>query len=117
MSTCQGTKKDGEPCSATVDPVYGQLYCHWHDPAWPRCTDCRRLAVRPPRPYCETHRHGAIELDAGLVLVSADRVDAPYTSPELLVISLPVPALPPGPARALAELLTELGYVYGVDLR
>jgi hypothetical protein len=28
---CAGTKRDGSPCTATVEPP--QRYCWWHDPA------------------------------------------------------------------------------------
>ena len=28
---CAGTKRDGSPCTATVEPP--QRFCWWHDPA------------------------------------------------------------------------------------
>jgi hypothetical protein len=31
MPRCAGTKRDGAPCTATVEPP--QRYCWWHDPA------------------------------------------------------------------------------------
>lgn len=31
MSQCLGTKRNGERCTATVEPP--QTYCWWHDPA------------------------------------------------------------------------------------
>ena len=31
MVTCRGSKRDGTPCTATVEPP--QEYCWWHDPA------------------------------------------------------------------------------------
>jgi hypothetical protein len=30
MPRCAGTKRDGSPCTATVEPP--QTYCWWHDP-------------------------------------------------------------------------------------
>ncbi len=30
MRQCAGTKRDGSPCTATVEPP--QRYCWWHDP-------------------------------------------------------------------------------------
>ncbi len=30
MRQCAGTKRDGSPCTATVEPL--QTYCWWHDP-------------------------------------------------------------------------------------
>ena len=30
MNHCAGTKRDGSPCTATVEPP--QRYCWWHDP-------------------------------------------------------------------------------------
>jgi len=31
MARCRGTKRDGSPCTATVEPP--QTYCWWHDPS------------------------------------------------------------------------------------
>jgi hypothetical protein len=31
MNRCAGTKRDGSPCTATVEPP--QSYCWWHNPA------------------------------------------------------------------------------------
>lgn len=31
MARCAGLKRDGSPCTATVNPP--QTYCWWHDPA------------------------------------------------------------------------------------
>ena len=31
VATCAGTKRDGSPCTATVEPP--QRFCWWHDPA------------------------------------------------------------------------------------
>jgi hypothetical protein len=31
MERCPGTKRDGSPCTVSVEPP--QIYCWWHDPA------------------------------------------------------------------------------------
>jgi len=40
MRRCAGTKRDGSPCTATVEPP--QTYCWWHDP---RNSEQRRKAA------------------------------------------------------------------------
>ena len=45
MTQCAGTKRDGSPCTATVEPP--QTYCWWHDPA--NASERRRTASRGGR--------------------------------------------------------------------
>jgi hypothetical protein len=40
MERCPGTKRDGSPCTVTVE--HPQIYCWWHDPA---NSDARRRAA------------------------------------------------------------------------
>jgi glutathione S-transferase len=42
MDKCAGSKRDGSPCTATVEPP--QRYCWWHDP--PHAAQRRRNASR-----------------------------------------------------------------------
>lgn len=42
MIQCSGTKRDGAPCTATVEPP--QTYCWWHDPG--NAAQRRRAASR-----------------------------------------------------------------------
>lgn len=42
MRQCSGTKRDGSPCTATVEPP--QVYCWWHDPK--NAAERRRAASR-----------------------------------------------------------------------
>ena len=45
MRQCAGTKRDGSPCTATVEPP--QTYCWWHDPL--NAEERRRAASRGGR--------------------------------------------------------------------
>ncbi len=45
MRQCAGTKRDGSPCTATVEPP--QTYCWWHDPT--NSEERRRAASRGGR--------------------------------------------------------------------
>src|SRR4051812_6425874 len=45
MVQCAGTKRDGSPCTATVEPP--QTYCWWHDPK--NAAERRRAASRGGR--------------------------------------------------------------------
>ena len=45
MVHCAGTKRDGSPCTATVEPP--QTYCWWHDPK--NAEERRRAASRGGR--------------------------------------------------------------------
>jgi hypothetical protein len=45
MRQCAGTKRDGSPCTATVEPP--QTHCWWHDPA--NSEERRRAASRGGR--------------------------------------------------------------------
>jgi hypothetical protein len=45
MVQCAGTKRDGAPCTATVEPP--QTYCWWHDPK--NSAERRRAASRGGR--------------------------------------------------------------------
>jgi hypothetical protein len=45
MALCAGTKRNGERCTATVEPP--QRYCWWHDPA--NADERRRAASRGGR--------------------------------------------------------------------
>jgi hypothetical protein len=45
MIQCAGTKRDGSPCTATVEPP--QRYCWWHDPK--NAEERRRAASRGGR--------------------------------------------------------------------
>jgi hypothetical protein len=45
MIQCAGTKRDGSPCTATVEPP--QTYCWWHDPL--NAEERRRAASRGGR--------------------------------------------------------------------
>jgi hypothetical protein len=45
MALCAGTKRNGEGCTATVEPP--QRYCWWHDPA--NADERRRAASRGGR--------------------------------------------------------------------
>jgi hypothetical protein len=42
LRQCSGTKRDGSPCTATVEPP--QTYCWWHDPK--NAAERRRAASR-----------------------------------------------------------------------
>jgi hypothetical protein len=42
LRRCAGTKRDGSPCTATVEPP--QAFCWWHDPQ--NSAERRRAAVR-----------------------------------------------------------------------
>jgi hypothetical protein len=45
LRQCSGTKRDGAPCTATVEPP--QSYCWWHDPK--NAEERRRAASRGGR--------------------------------------------------------------------
>jgi hypothetical protein len=45
LRQCSGTKRDGSPCTATVEPP--QTYCWWHDPN--NAAERRRAASRGGR--------------------------------------------------------------------
>ena len=45
MRQCAGTKRDGSPCTATVEPPH--TYCWWHDPQ--NSEERRRAASRGGR--------------------------------------------------------------------
>lgn len=76
MALCAGIKRNGERCTATVEPP--QQYCWWHDPA--NADERRRAASRggrgKPNREIRDLKNRLEELAAGVLDGSVDRSNA-----------------------------------------